>query len=69
MPAVTGSRSAGADRDPALLTPMRALIFLLLALAAPASVQPSAAPRHFSDAELETIFVHVLSLPSSRSAG
>ena len=46
---------------------MRALIFLLLALAAPATVQPSAeTPRQFSDVELETIFAHVLTLPPTR---
>jgi hypothetical protein len=46
---------------------MRALLFLPLALAASAIAQPGPTPKHFSDADLEAIFAHVLSLPPTRN--
>ena len=45
-------------------TSMRAVLFVALALAAPAMVQPCAmAVRQFTTPDLEAVFTHVLSLP------
>ena len=46
---------------------MKAVVFFLLAFAVPAMAQPAPAPKHFSDAELETILAYVVSLPRTRS--